>query len=172
MRQLLTLLFAGFTGLPAIAGPAEKLVAAARPQIGVTTRYDSSYQRIAYPSGDMPIDRGVCTDVVIRAYRRLGIDLQERVLWDMRVAWREYPHPAKWGLKCTDRNIDHCRGPNLDMFSAGMALRLLEPIGLWTSTLATSLFGNCNMGCFTSALCLTSFRLRAHALSSTTSPLA
>jgi uncharacterized protein YijF (DUF1287 family) len=116
MRRLLTLLFTGFTVLPAIAGPAEELVAAARAQIGVTTRYDSSYQRIAYPGGDVPIDRGVCTDVVIRAYRRLGIDLQEQVHRDMRAAWHEYPHPAKWGLKSTDSNIDHRRVPNLDMY--------------------------------------------------------
>jgi uncharacterized protein YijF (DUF1287 family) len=116
MRRLLTLLFSAFTVLPAIAGPAEDLVAAARAQIGVTTRYDGSYQRIAYPGGDVSIDRGVCTDVVIRAYRRLGIDLQEHVHHDMRVAWREYPHPAKWGLKSTDTNIDHRRVPNLNTF--------------------------------------------------------
>jgi uncharacterized protein YijF (DUF1287 family) len=116
MRRLLTFLFAAFTVLPAIADPAEDLVAAARAQIGVTTRYDGSYQRIAYPGGDVSIDRGVCTDVVIRAYRRLGIDLQEQVHRDMRVAWREYPHPAKWGLKSTDTNIDHRRVPNLNTF--------------------------------------------------------
>jgi len=116
MYRLVTLLFAASPVLPAVAGPAEDIVAAARAQIGVTTRYDSSYQRIAYPGGDVPADRGVCTDVVIRAYRRIGIDLQERVHKDMRVAWREYPHPAKWALKSADTNIDHRRVPNLDTF--------------------------------------------------------
>ena len=62
------------------------------------------------------IDRGVCTDVVIRAYRRLGIDLQERVRRDLVVAWSKYPHLAKWGLKSTDTNIDHRRVPILDTF--------------------------------------------------------
>jgi uncharacterized protein YijF (DUF1287 family) len=104
------------TVLPALAGPAESLVAAARSQIGVTVRYDGSYRRIAYPGGDVPADRGVCTDVVIRAYRGIGVDLQQRIHMDMRDAWRAYPHPAKWGLKSTDTNIDHRRVPNLDAF--------------------------------------------------------
>jgi uncharacterized protein YijF (DUF1287 family) len=116
MLRLVTLLLASAVALPAVADPAEDLVAAARAQIGVTIRYDGSYQRIAYPRGDVPIDRGVCTDVVIRAYRRIGIDLQKQVHEDMRLAWREYPHPAKWGLKSTDTNIDHRRVPNLDAF--------------------------------------------------------
>lgn len=104
------------TASSAIAGPAEDLVAAARKQIGVTVRYDSSYQRIAFPGGDIPMDRGVCTDVVIRAYRMIGIDLQEKVHKDMRRAWQEYPHPAKWRLASTDTNIDHRRVLNLDAF--------------------------------------------------------
>jgi uncharacterized protein YijF (DUF1287 family) len=102
----------------------EGLVAGARAQIGVTTRYDGTYQRIAYPGGDVPVDRGVCTDVVIRAYRSVGIDLQARVHDDMRKAWASYPHPAKWGLKTTDTNIDHRRVPNLDMFFRRHGTRL------------------------------------------------
>lgn len=98
------------------ASPANELVAAARAQIGVTKLYDSSYQRIAYPGGDVPLDRGVCTDVVVRAYRALGIDLQKLVHADMRQAWQAYPHPAKWGLKAPDTNIDHRRVPNLVTF--------------------------------------------------------
>jgi uncharacterized protein YijF (DUF1287 family) len=116
MIRVAALLLAGSVSLPVLAGPAEDLVAAARAQVGVTVRYDGSYQRIAYPGGDVAIDRGVCTDVVIRAYRRIGIDLQERVHKDMRLAWREYPHPAKWGLRSTDTNIDHRRVLNLDAF--------------------------------------------------------
>ncbi|MCC6070365.1 DUF1287 domain-containing protein [Massilia sp. GCM10020059] len=100
----------------AYATPGEQLVAAARQQIGVTIRYDGRYQRLAYPGGDVPMETGVCTDVVIRAYRRLGIDLQEKVHRDMGAAWAEYPHPLKWGLKARDENIDHRRVLNLATF--------------------------------------------------------
>ncbi len=91
-----------------------KLVAAARAQIGVTLRYDPSYRELAYPGGDVPRDRGVCTDVVIRAYRQLGLDLQVAVHEDMKRAWREYPN--LWGLAAPDKNIDHRRVPNLATF--------------------------------------------------------
>lgn len=88
MLRLGILIIAGMLASSAFADQAEDLVAAARAQIGVTVHYDPSYQRLAYPGGDVPLDRGVCTDVVIRAYRRIGIDLQERVHKDMRLAWR------------------------------------------------------------------------------------
>jgi uncharacterized protein YijF (DUF1287 family) len=116
MRRLVALLVVHVTALPAVAGPAQDLVAAARAQIGVTTTYDGSYRRIAYPGGDVAPERGVCTDVVIRAYRHIGIDLQQRVHEDMRRAWPAYPHPAQWRLKSTDTNIDHRRVPNLTTF--------------------------------------------------------
>ncbi|RXK63450.1 DUF1287 domain-containing protein [Stenotrophomonas sp. MA5] len=87
------------------------LVTAARAQIGVTTRYDPAYRVLAYPGGDVPIDRGVCTDVVVRALRDLGLDLQARVHEDMRSSFGAYP--AIWGLSRPDRNIDHRRVPNL-----------------------------------------------------------
>jgi uncharacterized protein len=90
------------------------LVASALAQVGVTTRYDGSYTRLAFPNGDVPLDRGVCTDVVIRAYRAIGIDLQQRVHDDMRANFPAYPN--LWGLKRTDRNIDHRRVPNLARF--------------------------------------------------------
>jgi uncharacterized protein YijF (DUF1287 family) len=73
--------------------------------------YDPSYYVIDYPNGDVPSDRGVCTDVVIRAYRILGIDLQKEVHEDMRDHFGAYP--AKWGLQEPDSNIDHRRVPNL-----------------------------------------------------------
>lgn len=95
------------------AGPA-RLVAAARAQVGVTLRYDPAYARLAYPGGDVPADRGVCTDVVVRAYRALGIDLQVRVHQDMKAAWEAYPRA--WGLRAPDPNIDHRRVPNLAAF--------------------------------------------------------
>ena len=90
------------------------LVDASRAQIGVTLRYDPSYVRLAYPGGDVPIERGVCTDVLIRAYRAVGIDLQQQVHEDMRAHFSEYP--KDWGLRSTDRNIDHRRVPNLAHF--------------------------------------------------------
>jgi hypothetical protein len=91
---------------------AGRLIAAARRQIGVTTRYDNSYTRLPYPNGDVPRGKGVCTDVVIRAYRdAFGIDLQALVHADMEAAFAVYPH--KWGLSRPDSNIDHRRVPNL-----------------------------------------------------------
>jgi uncharacterized protein YijF (DUF1287 family) len=76
--------------------------------------YDPSYFSIPYPNGDVPADRGVCTDVVIRAYRLLGIDLQQLVHEDMRANFQRYPQ--SWGLSRPDKNIDHRRVPNLRTF--------------------------------------------------------
>jgi uncharacterized protein len=91
-----------------------KVVSAARSQIGVTLHYDPAYSRIAYPMGDVPQERGVCSDVVIRAYRKTGLDLQMQVHNDMRANFSAYP--KIWSLKKTDRNIDHRRVPNLEVF--------------------------------------------------------
>lgn len=76
--------------------------------------YDPTYFSIPYPNGDVPSDKGVCTDVVIRAYRKLGIDLQKEVHEDMLSNFSLYP--KDWGLKATDKNIDHRRVPNLMTF--------------------------------------------------------
>ena len=76
--------------------------------------YDPAYFTIKYPNGDVPPDKGVCTDVVIRTYRKLGIDLQKEVHEDMMKNFNIYP--KKWGLKKTDTNIDHRRVPNLMTF--------------------------------------------------------
>ena len=86
----------------------------ARRQIGVTVEYDGSYEKLSYPGGDVPIERGVCTDVVIRALRHLGFDLQKEVHEDMKKNFSHYP--KRWGLKRPDRNIDHRRVPNLQTF--------------------------------------------------------
>ncbi len=95
--------------------PAERLVAAARQQLGGGVRYEAGYQRIPYPGGDVPADVGVCTDVIIRAYRTgLGLDLQKLVHEDMRLAFSQYP--KLWGLNAPDTSIDHRRVPNLEMF--------------------------------------------------------
>ena len=76
--------------------------------------YDASYFSIDYPNGDVPQGKGVCTDVIIRAYRKMGIDLQKEVHEDMKANFSKYPD--NWGLKTTDRNIDHRRVPNLMTF--------------------------------------------------------
>lgn len=89
----------------------QKLVNDARGQIGKTLYYDPSYSKLSYPMGDVPIVKGVCTDVVIRALRLQGIDLQQRIHEDMQKNWSVYP--KKWGLKSTDKNIDHRRVPNI-----------------------------------------------------------
>lgn len=88
-----------------------RLVEAARTQVGVTLGYDPAYRRITYPGGDVPLATGVCTDVVIRALRAQGLDLQQRVHEDMRRHFSAYPR--HWGLKRPDPNIDHRRVPNL-----------------------------------------------------------
>ena len=89
----------------------EKLSAAALELTKVEVEYDPSYFSIDYPNGDIPEGKGVCTDVVIRAYRTLGIDLQKEVHEDMVANFSSYP--KNWGLKTTDKNIDHRRVPNL-----------------------------------------------------------
>lgn len=76
--------------------------------------YDPAYFNVSYPNGDVPSDKGVCTDVVIRAYRKLGIDLQKEVHEDMKANFQKYP--KTWGLKHPDKNIDHRRVPNLMVF--------------------------------------------------------
>ena len=98
------------------AGDPLDIVNAARGQIGVTLRYDPAYRRLAYPNGEVPIERGVCTDVVVRAYRQLGADLQVLVHQDLKKAWGAYPHQSRWQLTAPDRNIDHRRVPNLATF--------------------------------------------------------
>jgi hypothetical protein len=76
--------------------------------------YTPSYVAIKYPNGDVPAKTGVCTDVLIRAFRKIGIDLQKEVHEDMKANFSKYP--TKWGLKKTDTNIDHRRVPNLEVF--------------------------------------------------------
>ncbi len=112
MKALLLLLA---TTIPLSAAVGQKLVEAARRQIGVTVSYDPAYVALAYPGGDVPRDRGVCTDVLIRAMRDgLSVDLQKLVHEDMARDFQAYP--KIWGLKRPDRNIDHRRVPNLRAF--------------------------------------------------------
>jgi uncharacterized protein YijF (DUF1287 family) len=100
--------------VPAFAATAGDLVAAALERTRHKVIYDPAYRVIAYPMGDVPAGTGVCTDEVIRAYRALGIDLQQLVHEDMKVSFSSYPR--NWGLSRPDRNIDHRRVPNLQVF--------------------------------------------------------
>lgn len=104
---------------PAFAwGPVNKtqrsLAESAMEQITERVTYDGSYRQIDYPGGDVPRNIGVCADVVIRAYRELGVDLQVLVHEDMAAHFSKYPH--LWGLTGPDTNIDHRRVPNLATF--------------------------------------------------------
>ena len=95
---------------------AQKLSDAALSLTKDKVTYDPAYYSIKYPNGDVAPDKGVCTDVIIRAYRKLGIDLQKEVHEDMKKNFSKYP--KKFGLKKPDTNIDHRRVPNLMVFFA------------------------------------------------------
>jgi uncharacterized protein len=122
---------------------AARLVLAARRQVGVTLVYDPAYTSLGFPNGDVARVKGVCTDVVIRAYRdAFALDLQALVNADMRRAFATYP--KRWGLKTTDRNIDHRRVPNLQTFFArqGAVLPLTSNPADWRpGDIFTSLVG-------------------------------
>lgn len=95
---------------------ANQLNQAALKRLESKVRYDGRYLKIPYPNGDVPADIGVCTDVVVRSYRQLGIDLQEKVHIDMKQNFNQYPSKRLWGLNRPDSNIDHRRVPNLQTF--------------------------------------------------------
>lgn len=126
--------------IPAGTGlaPEAQLIAAARARIGVTRLYDPAYVSLEYPGGDVAPDRGVCTDVVVRAYRAaFDFDLQKAVHEDMAADFGAYP--AIWGLARPDRNIDHRRVPNLETFLARLGTELpardWQPADLYTGRL-------------------------------------
>lgn len=98
------------------SAPALRLVDAAIDQIGVTVEYDPAYVVLKFPNGDVPARTGVCSDVVVRAFRKLDIDLQKELNADMRRNFAAYPR--KWGLAKPDANIDHRRIPNLMTYFA------------------------------------------------------
>lgn len=95
---------------------AEALAAAALERTRHAVRYDGAYVAIDYPGGDVPANMGVCTDVLIRSFRVLGIDLQKRVHEDIKQHFALYPSKKIWGLSGPDTNIDHRRVPNLQVF--------------------------------------------------------
>lgn len=120
----------GLIAAPAASYPprkaSEMLIEAAGRQVGVTRSYDPAYTRLAFPNGDVPRAKGVCTDVIIRAYRdAFGLDLQSLVNADMKANFAAYP--KRWGLKSTDRNIDHRRVPNLQTFFKRQGAQLPIP---------------------------------------------
>lgn len=92
----------------------QRVLAGAHQQIGITKSYDGGYRKLAYPNGDVPLETGVCSDVVIRAFRHAGVDLQVLVHEDMKRAFVQYP--KRWGLRAPDPSIDHRRVPNLATF--------------------------------------------------------
>ena len=112
MRVLFTLLVASF--FLSVSAQNQALSDAAISLTNNKVIYDPSYFSIPYPNGDVPEGKGVCTDVIIRAYRELGTDLQKLVHEDMKTNFEGYP--KNWGLKTTDKNIDHRRVPNLMKF--------------------------------------------------------
>ena len=95
---------------------AERLPDAARQQIGITVDYDPSYTAIPYPCGDVPMETGVCSDVTVRALRVLGLDLQKEMHEDIRRNFSAYPCRRMWGQRKPDRNIDHRRVPNQEVY--------------------------------------------------------
>jgi uncharacterized protein YijF (DUF1287 family) len=110
MKSIATFLMLAAVSCSAAVMP-DKLVASARSQIGVTLSYDPAYRRLDYPGGDVPKSTGVCSDVVVRALREQGVDLQKELHEDMQRDFSAYP--KRWGLKKPDANIDHRRVPNL-----------------------------------------------------------
>lgn len=130
MRHAFCLLLVAWLGwstsLQAATIDSAKLVQAARSQVGATLGYDPVYRRLDYPGGDVPLATGVCTDVLIRALRQQGLDLQKSVHEDMRAHFSAYPR--NWGLQRPDRNIDHRRVPNLMTWfkRQGMALKVSD----------------------------------------------
>ena len=114
---LVLMLFYAHVGAPdslAEQSVASKFLEAVLALENPSILYDGGYQRIEYPLGDVPADRGVCTDVIIRAYRAIGIDLQKLVHEDMKQNFAAYPQ--LWGLTRPDSHIDHRRVPNLIVF--------------------------------------------------------
>lgn len=101
-----------------------RIALAAEDQVGVTTIYDPQYVKLGYPNGDVPIERGTCTDVVVRAFRSIGVDLQVRVREDMQKNFSMYPRD--WGLNAPDPNIDHRRVQNLTKYFERMGKQIRE----------------------------------------------
>jgi len=103
----------------------ERFILGAVTQYGVTTSYNGAYKKLSYPNGDVDISTGVCTDVIVRAFRAVGIDLQREIHRDMKRHFKKYP--KKWGLRRPDSNIDHRRVPNMEVYFKRKGYKI--PIG-------------------------------------------
>lgn len=117
MKRAISLIFILVLIIGSAAGQTNFYIQLADSALVLTKQrvtYDPAYRVIDYPNGDVPVDKGVCTDVIIRAYRKLGIDLQKEVHEDMKSNFDKYP--KNWGLAGTDKSIDHRRVPNLMTF--------------------------------------------------------
>lgn len=132
-RRFLTMLFVFLAATPLAAQEVptsaepertfgERLSTAAIERTRTRVTYDPSYVQLGYPGGDVPADRGVCADVVVRVLRTQGIDLQKLIHEDMRTSFNDYP--SLWGLKKPDRNIDHRRVPNIERYLARRGAQL------------------------------------------------
>ncbi len=109
---------------PLLMAKPTSLVAAAQARTQIEVNYNGSYRKLAYPGGDVPDNIGVCTDLIIRSYRALGVDLQQLVHEDMLANFSLYPSKRIWGLQKPDSNIDHRRVPNLQVFFSRQGLTL------------------------------------------------
>jgi uncharacterized protein YijF (DUF1287 family) len=116
MRLSLLLMALTLISFSSLSASQESLVDAAMERTNHQVRYDGAYVKLDYPMGDVPSNTGVCTDVIIRSYRQLGIDLQQLVHEDMKQHFSDYPSKRMWGLTRPDKNIDHRRVPNLQKF--------------------------------------------------------
>ena len=94
--------------------PIRRMIESAQQQTKTTSGYTQQYFDITYPNGDLPENTGACTDVIVRAFRNAGVDLQKEVHEDMAKNFSDYPR--KWGLSRPDTNIDHRRVPNLQTY--------------------------------------------------------
>jgi uncharacterized protein YijF (DUF1287 family) len=103
----------------------DRFILGAMSQFGVTNSYDGAYKKLTYPNGDVDISTGVCTDVIVRSFRAVDIDLQKEMHRDMKRNFRKYP--KKWGLRRPDRNIDHRRVPNMAVYFKRKGYKI--PIG-------------------------------------------
>lgn len=141
-KTLLILIFLTNYSFAQITG--QKISEAAISIIDPSIVYDGKYVALAYPNGDVDPKTGVCTDVVIRTYRKLGIDLQKEIHEDMKANFSLYPNQKRWGLKSTDTNIDHRRVPNQEVFFTRKGKKLkatTNPIDYKPGDLVTWLIG-------------------------------
>ncbi|MBS9777727.1 MAG: DUF1287 domain-containing protein [Gammaproteobacteria bacterium] len=116
MQMMVLLCFGSYFFMAQAQSLAIQLNDAALERTKSAVTYDGRYMKIPYPNGDVPASIGVCTDVVIRSYRKLGIDLQQLLHEDIKKNFSRYPSKRIWGLKHPDSNIDHRRVPNLRVF--------------------------------------------------------